>query len=251
MPFTILTMKIEGFVKSTLQDFPGNVAAICFIGGCQLRCPFCHNPETVVGAAKTASGVTSQRTAFIAYIEKRAKQLDGLVISGGEPLLQPDLLSFIKKMRELGLKIKLDTNGIKSNALVELLDRGLIDYVAVDFKNTRPNFSRTTGTSMAEILFDQWEESLYWLRIKDVPYEIRTTVVKELHDRNSLLEMAKFLSTEAPEDETWYLQSFNKNGPIINDFLESEASLSSYTLEELREIVEVLKEVYPGVKLRG
>ena len=249
-------MRLGGYGKLTLQDFPGRVAAICFTEGCQLRCPYCHNAQLVLNHKQNIcfdDGLTSE---FLSYLDQRSAQLDGVVVSGGEPLQQHALHVFLHRIQELGLEVKLDTNGLMPERLKDLIDRGLVDYIAIDYKNCRENYSETVGLSEpeqetnAEVYYDNWWQSLTYLRKNQVPYEIRTTVVRELHPLDALRRMAESIGDEKNNQENWFLQPFVKSGPIMNDLLEKETNFSAYSAKEMEEIRRILLCHVPGVQLR-
>ena len=199
-------MKISGFQKLTLLDFPQHVAATVFTGGCNLRCPFCHNAllVTELGEAEEYS-----EDEVLSYLKKRAGILDGVCITGGEPLLQPDIAEFIKRVRELGLAIKLDTNGTYPEKLRELIGEGLIDYVAMDIKNSRKRYAETTGTDRINV--EDIDKSIRILLSGSVDYEFRTTVVRELHEAEDIEKIAEWISGA----KRYFLQNFVDSGNLI------------------------------------
>ena len=166
----------NGFQKMTLLDFPGKVACTLFTGGCNMRCPFCHNALLVKKAAELQE--ISEET-ILSYLKKRQGILDGVAITGGEPLLWPDLPLFIEKVRALGFLVKLDTNGTKPAFLKQLVEGGLVDYVAVDIKNSKEKYAETCGILGFSI--QPVEDTVSFLLEGHVPYEFRTTVVSEYH----------------------------------------------------------------------
>jgi pyruvate formate lyase activating enzyme len=257
-----MVLRLGGYEKLTLQDYPGYVAAICFTSGCQLRCPYCHNAGIVLSRPQTLEPDIDKKileTEFLSYVQHRRRLLSAIVISGGEPLLQNDIINFLHVLKELDLKVKLDTNGLLPQRLQAILEQNLVDYVALDFKNCKKYWAQTVGLSQstkqrtADGLYENWQSSLALLRKGQVPYEIRTTVVRELHPIAILREMAESIAVDAfGQNEQWFLQSFAKNGPIINDFLEKEEKirLSAYANEEMKEIQHQLKSLVPGIQLR-
>ncbi len=249
-------MKLGGYLKLTLKDYPGHIAAICFTKGCLLRCPFCHNPDLVFSDNKNSFDEYHIEREFLAYLEKRKHQIEGVVISGGEPLQQKDIHSFLKEIRNKNLKIKLDTNGLFPDRLSGLIQAGLVDYVALDFKNTHEGFAGTVGLLLenqakVDKHYDCWGESLELLRKSKTSYEIRTTVLRELHPPETLLEMANLLSRITNKEVKWYLQSYVKNGLVINDYTAQEKSLSAYSNEEMEEIRYELSSLVPLVEVRN
>ena len=227
-------MLIKGLQKTTLLDYPSKVAATIFTGGCNFRCPFCHN----------ASLVTRQNTDTISeeevlsFLSKRSGILDGICITGGEPLLQKDLAEFCKKVREKGLLIKIDTNGSRPKELKALIDEELVDYIAMDVKNSRELYARTCGLSdfPAEV-----EESIDIIMNAGIPYEFRTTVVRELHSTESIEALAEWIRGA----EKYYLQSFIDSGDTIGQ------GYSAYSAEEMTALLEITKKYIPTAALRG
>lgn len=227
-------MNICGLQKLTLLDFPGNTACTVFTGGCNLRCPFCHNASLVKGRAPTMD-----KEELFGFFKKRRGLLDGVCISGGEPLLQPDIKEFIKELRQIGYKIKLDTNGTYPNILCSLLEEGLLDYVAVDLKNSPALYGKTVGKE--DFDFELIAKTMEVLRAGKVPYEYRTTVVKPLHSIESLKDLGKLIAS----DEPWFLQQFIDSGDILGE------GLSPFSPDEMRAFAEELKAANPSVSLRG
>ncbi len=252
-------MHIAGYQKLSLQDYPKKVAAICFAAGCQLRCAYCHNAELIIKNRKINSGVFgSQAEEFLHYLKKRKSCLEGVVISGGEPLMQAGIENFAEKIKEMGLQIKLDTNGLLPGRLKDLLERQLIDYVALDYKNYSQFWNETVGLHQSEAQkvnqIDKWYQSLSLLRCVDIAYEIRTTVVKQLHPPEALMQMAKTLSAAANnKTEEWFLQSFKRSGKILGEYkaeYENKEIFEAYLPQEMQRIMEQIKAYVPGVKLR-
>ena len=180
-------MDINGIQKLTLLDYPGKCACTVFLAGCNLRCPFCHNASLVLGGAEVA--MTEEE--FFKFLQKRKGLLDGVCVTGGEPTLRPDLPEFLKKIKDLGYLVKLDTNGSNPKMLRQLLEEGLLDYVAMDIKNCPEHYTPTCGG--IDIL-PAVEESLSILKENQVEYELRTTCVKPFHDSSAMEAMGKWLS---------------------------------------------------------
>ena len=178
-------MQIHGFQKMTLLDFPGRVAATVFTGGCNFRCPFCHN-ALLVTELKESDVIPTQDV--VSYLEKRTSLLDGVCLTGGEPLLQPDIASFLRKIKEMGYAVKLDTNGNSPSKLRDLVEEGLVDYVAMDVKNCREKYGETIGIPNFDV--SKIEESIRFLMSGKVDFEFRTTVVKEFHTVENIESLA-------------------------------------------------------------
>ncbi|MBO5323516.1 MAG: anaerobic ribonucleoside-triphosphate reductase activating protein [Oscillospiraceae bacterium] len=180
-------MKIVGLQKMTLLDYPGKVACTVFLGGCNFRCPFCHNSELLDG---TAESVMDQQE-LLSFLEKRKGLLDGVCVTGGEPTLQKDLPQLLFAIKALGYAVKLDTNGYRPEVLKELVGQGLVDYVAMDVKNSPRRYAETAGLPGLDIT--RIEESLAFLLSGAVDYELRTTVAVPLHDDQAMNEIRQWL----------------------------------------------------------
>ena len=228
-------MKISGFQKMTLLDFPGKVACTIFTFGCNLRCPFCHNASLVLGGAEEVH--TEEE--ILSYLEKRRGLLDGVCITGGEPLLQSDIKDFIKKIKELGYAVKLDTNGCYPEKLKAIVNEGLIDYVAMDVKNCLRDYGKTVGIKDFDTA--PVKESVDFLINGNVDFEFRTTVVKELHTIGGI----KALAREIKGAPRYFLQSFVDSGDLIGE------NLSGYDREILEEMAAAAKETLDIVEIRG
>lgn len=228
-------MVISGFQKLTLVDYPGYTACILFTQGCNFKCPFCHNSGLITGTNK--SNIINEQVIFD-YLDKRKGLIDGVCISGGEPLLQTDIELFIKKIKERGYKIKLDTNGSKPSLLKKLIDGNLLDYVAMDFKNTFSKYDVTTGikTNIADI-----KESIEVLKNSNIDYEFRTTVVKELHSFDDIKEILNFIGTDAK----FYIQNYRDCETVLTK------GLHGFSEDELLNIEKNLKRKYPNLIIRG
>ncbi|MBQ9114933.1 MAG: anaerobic ribonucleoside-triphosphate reductase activating protein [Clostridia bacterium] len=197
-------MIIQGLQKLTVLDFPGQVACIVFTAGCSFRCPFCHNATLV-----KAEGDNISEEEVLAYLKKRQGILDGVVITGGEPTIQKDLKEFIIKIKNLGYKVKLDTNGYHPEVLEDLLNDGLVDYVAMDIKNSKDKYAVTVGLQNIDIL--RIERSVELLKNCNIPYEFRTTTMEELHSEEDIKSIAKWLKGA----KKYFLQSFKDSGDIL------------------------------------
>ncbi|MCR5625202.1 MAG: anaerobic ribonucleoside-triphosphate reductase activating protein [Lachnospiraceae bacterium] len=191
-------MNIHGLMKMTLLDFPGKVACTVFLGGCDMRCPFCHNWELL---EMTAPAIMDD-TELISFLEKRKGLLDGVVFTGGEPLLRNDLIPVIEKVRNMGFAIKLDSNGNHPDKLKEIIETGLIDYVAMDIKNSPEKYGITIGLPNFDT--KKINESIEFLLSNKVDYEFRTTVVKQFHDEESFSKISKWIEGA----KRYYLQGF-------------------------------------------
>lgn len=200
-------MRIQGFQKVTLLDYPGKVACTIFTAGCNLRCPFCHNADLVTHIDAGADIDTEE---IFSYIDKRKAILDGVVLTGGEPLLQPDAVDFLCRLKETGLAVKLDTNGTRPALLRRAVASGAVDYVAMDIKNCRERYAETVGLSDPDL--PAVEESISYLLSGAVDSEFRTTVVKELHTVEDIAAIARRIAG-APR---YFLQAFRDSGHLIS-----------------------------------
>ena len=227
-------MIIQGFSKTSLLDYPGHIAADVFTAGCNFRCPFCHNSDLVLTPATEYS-----EEEVLAVLKKRRGILEGVCITGGEPTLQPDLLDFMRKLRELDYKIKLDTNGYRPDVLRAVLLEGLADYVAMDIKNCFPKYSLTAG--IADFCQANISESISLLMNSNIDYEFRTTVVRELHAKEDLIDIAHMLKG----CKQYYLQSFKDSGNVLAD------GFSAYTDDEMIILYNTIKPILPVTQLRG
>ena len=231
-------MLISGLQKLTLLDFPGRVACTVFTAGCDFRCPFCHNAPLVL--PERIEGDPNGEETVLQFLKKRQGILDGVAITGGEPLLHRDMPDFLRKIRALGYKIKLDTNGSFPDRLIELVREGLVDRVAMDIKNSPALYAKTVG--LRELDLAAVERSKNFLLEGRVEYEFRTTVVKGLHTEESLTEAAEWIRGAAE----YYLQQFKDSGDIID--LEG---LGAFSDEEMRALAARLRPIIPSVRLRG
>ena len=230
-------MIVSGLQKLTLLDYPGKVACTVFTGGCNFRCPFCHNASLVL-PQRLAQEFTEEEV--LSFLKKRCGILDGVAVTGGEPLLHKDIGLFLRKVRELGYKIKLDTNGSFPDRLEALIRDGLVDRVAMDVKNSPALYAVTAGIPALDIA--PIEKSRDLLLSGIVEAEFRTTVVKGLHTKESLIETAKWIAG-APE---YYLQQFKDSGDIL-----SSAGLSAFDREEMLSLAEAVRPYVPSVQIRG
>lgn len=229
-------MKIFGLQKLTLLDYPGKVACTVFTGGCNLRCPFCHNASLVIDQKDNKSIPEDD---FFTFLAKRRGVLDGVCVTGGEPLLQPDLEAFLRRIRETGYLIKLDTNGCFPKQLKELVAQGLIDYVAMDIKSSPEHYAKAVG--MSEIDFCSIRESIDFLLADSVDYEFRTTVVKGLHDTIILRETAQLINGA----KRYYLQKFVDSGELIG------SGMSAFSDDDMKLFLDVVSPYVKTAALRG
>ena len=229
-------MHIHGLQKLAMVDYPGKLAATVFTGGCNLRCPFCHNALLVTRLAETPEIPEQEVLDFLA---SRRGLLDGVVLTGGEPLLQPDAADFLWKVRELGFAVKLDTNGCDPARLAEILNQGLVDYVAMDIKNAPERYAETAGVPGLDLT--PIRESAGFLMKGGLPFEFRTTVVRPLHDSDCFQAIGAWLAG----DEPYFLQGFQDSGDLIG------TGLSPFGEEEMIGFRSILSNFIPNAALRG
>ncbi len=197
-------MKIHGLQKMTLLDFPGRVACTVFLGGCDFRCPFCHNFELVDGTARPIM----DEVELLAFLEKRKGLLDGVAFTGGEPCLHKDLPNLLEKIRALGFAVKLDTNGCHPALLGTLLDRGLVDYVAMDVKNSPAKYAVTCGVDAVDLA--PIRQSIELMMTLAPDYEFRTTVVAELHEAADFADIGQLIRGA----RRYFLQAFTDRDSV-------------------------------------
>ena len=202
---------ICGLQKMTLLDFPGKIACTVFLGGCNFRCPFCHNSELFMGKPEKLM----EDEEFFAFLKSRRGLLDGVCVSGGEPTLYKTLPDFLAKIKEMGFLVKLDTNGYRPEVLKALVQQGLVDYVAMDVKNSPAMYAQTVGVEKMEL--SSIEESLRFLIGGELPYELRTTLVRQLHDAASIQDMGAWLAALVPgrKPKKLFLQSFVDRDTVL------------------------------------
>jgi len=230
-------MKIYGINNLTLLDYPGHVACTLFAGHCNLRCPYCHNASLVLNPRDQP---TVPEDDIFNMLAKRQKVLDGVCISGGEPAMHDDLPVFIGKVKELGFNVKLDTNGFFPDMMAFLLKDKLIDYVAMDIKNTLDKYPLTTGMDFLDV--ELVKKSVEYVMNADIPYEFRTTVVSEFHSREDFVSIGYWLRGA----KSYYLQSFKDSGDLIG----RDARLTPYPKDEMEYMRELLLQYIEKVEIR-
>lgn len=228
-------MKIHGILKLTLLDYPGKTACTLFTSGCNFRCPFCHNASLVLNEAEPISN-----DEIFSFLKKRAKIIDGVCITGGEPLLNPDIGDFMKELRTLGYKIKLDTNGSFPKRLKEFVKDGLIDYVAMDIKSSVRGYGRAVGIESFDV--KKVDESIKFLLEGTVEYEFRTTAVKGIHTAYDFEEIGKWIKGAS----RYYIQNYRMSPDIL-----CPDNLSSFDEKELKSFKKQLENAVCEVNLRG
>ena len=228
-------MRIHGLQKMTLLDFPGKVACTVFLGKCNFRCPYCHNFELVDGSAPAVM----ETDELLGFLRKRQGLLDGVAITGGEPCLHNDLPWLLREIRALGFATKLDTNGYFPGLLGTILADGLVDYVAMDIKNSPGKYAQTVGLDKLD--FGPVLESIGLLLGSDVDYEFRTTVVAEFHEAADFDEIGKIIAGA----RRYFLQGFTDRDTV------PFAGLHAPTPEQLEEYANIARIYVPATELRG
>lgn len=228
-------MKICGLMKLTLLDFPGKVACTVFLGGCNLRCPFCHNAELAFGN----SNDKISEDEFWSFLKKRNGVLDGVCVSGGEPMLNDDLLPFLQRIKNLGYSVKLDTNGCYPERLRQVIAAGVCDYVAMDIKNSLSEYGKTVGIEKFDTFFVK--KSIEVIKSSGIDHEFRTTVVKGLHTKESIKELSALIKGE----KKYFLQAFVQSSSV------PDSTLEEYSKDELENLLKAAQENVPDAVLRG
>lgn len=228
-------MIINGFQKLTLLDFPGRTSAIIFAAGCDLRCPFCHNAP-LVSRIRLDERIDEEE--IFAYLKKRQGLLDGVVVTGGEPLLQAGIADLLARIKDLGYAVKLDTNGSSPSKLRAVIDAGLVDYVAMDVKNSPEEYARTAGIAALEI--EPFAESRDVLLSGAVDYEFRTTVTNELHTPDTIAAAAEWISGA----KRYFIQNFKDSGDLVG------AGMSPVPENTLQEMLERAERFVKCVRIR-
>lgn len=236
-------MQILGLNKTTLLDYPGCVAATVFTGGCNFCCPFCHNRELVLEPSR--ENALSEKE-VLEFLKKRKNVLKGICITGGEPTLQSDLLDFVARVREIGYRIKLDTNGYRPDVLQSLLEKGFLDYVAMDVKNCPGKYPLAAGMDDETAEFDLGKitESIQILINSDIEYEFRTTVVKELHIIEDMVQIGEWIKG----CKAYFLQKFQNHG---NNIAKGYHAPDDDSLKEMVQVISRIPELRGKVYLRG
>ena len=227
-------MNVQGFQKLTLLDFPGRTACTVFTGGCNLRCPFCHN----AGLVRTPLAGPNLTDEVLAYLQKRKGILDGVCVTGGEPLLQPDLEDFLRAVKEMGYAVKLDTNGMLPQRLAGVLATKLVDYVAMDIKSSPDGYAAATGTD-ADL--SDVTDSLSILLQSGIPFELRTTAVRGIHTEADFDAIGRWIG-DVP---AYFIQRFVDSGQLLG------SGCDAFSPEEMERLLTTVRVYTPSAQLRG
>lgn len=230
-------MKIAGIQKLTLLDYPGTVACTLFTQGCNFRCPFCQNASLVL-PEQYPDPLSTDET--LDFLRKRYGILEGVAITGGEPLLQPDIADFLTRVKEIGYRIKLDTNGTNPDALAELIEEGLVDRVAMDIKASPDGYHVAAGLSCVAV--DRIDKTRALLMSGRTPFEFRTTVVNGIHTDEEMRKIAEWIAG----DEEYYLQQYRESGEIVD-----RTGLTSPDETQMRHYADIVRAFVPNVQIRG
>ncbi len=229
-------MKIGGLQKTSLLDYPDTLSAIIWTAGCNFRCPFCYNKQLVLGKTEMISEET-----ILLFLEKRRDVLEGLSISGGEPLLQEDIVDFTEKVKKLNYLIKIDTNGAFPEKLKELIDKKLVDYVSMDVKAPKKKYAQLAGV---KIDISKIEQSIDLIKNEAPDYEFKTTIVPGMLDKEDIVEIAKWLG----RSKQFYLQQFKSDSPLVSSKLND---IVPYSKEKLSEMLHEIKPFFKNCSIRG
>ena len=226
-------MRVAGFQKLTLLDYPSKVACIIFTQGCNYKCPYCQNSVLI----KFNDDELIDEEEIFAYLNKRKGIIDGIVITGGEPTIQKDLKDFIRKVKDLGISVKLDTNGSNPKVVEDLINEGLVDYIAMDIKNVLELYKDVTDVNPN---IDNLKQSIELIKNSPIEHEFRTTIIKPIHNIDKILKICSYV-----EGERVFLQNFVRSENVLGKCLEP------FSETELIEIDNIIKEKFPNVRIRG
>ncbi|MCX7795010.1 MAG: anaerobic ribonucleoside-triphosphate reductase activating protein [bacterium] len=229
-------MLIGGLQRFSLIDYPGKISAVIFTKGCNFRCPYCHNPELIEFSKETLI----EESFVFSFLKERQEKLDGVVLTGGEPTLQSDIIEFIKEIKKLGFLIKLDTNGSYPEIIEELLKERLLDYIAMDIK---ANLGKYNEVTCSNVDTEKIKRSVDIIIASGIDYEFRTTIVKSQLSKDDILKIGKLIKSA----KTYVLQEFKPSKTLDPSFLKEE----SYSREELEEIASTIKRLVGRVIIRS
>ena len=227
---------IVGFQKLTLLDYPGKTACTIFTAGCNLRCPFCHNADLVLAPSSIDKFSDEE---ILSYLSKRKGLIDGICITGGEPMLMKDLPDFCEKIKDIGVSVKIDTNGSFPALLKYIVRNGLCDYIAMDIKNSLAKYPATVGVPNIDV--SPFRESIEFLKESGIDHEFRTTVCRPFHTVEDIVEIGKLLGA----NEKYFLQSFVDSGRLIGQ------GVSGFLPSEMKDMLSQLKLFVPNADIRG
>src|SRR6056297_343553 len=231
-------LKIKGLEKSSLIDYPNELACTVFIGGCNFRCPFCYSSELVI-PEKLEKQPEIDKKEFFDFLKKREGLLTGVVICGGEPTIHSDLKDFIKEIKEKGYKVKLDTNGSNPKMIQKLIEKDLVDYIAMDVKAPKEKYNKVAGV---EVDINKIEKSINLLKKSGIDHEFRTTLVPSLLDKEDIIKIGKWIG-----EGKYYIQKFRGEKTLDPEFEKVEG----YTPEEIGKIKKAVSPFVDECQIRG
>lgn len=220
-------MRLGGYQKMTLIDYPGKIATTVFTVGCSFRCSFCHNPELVLASRFASPDDTEEE--FFSFLERRKGKLEGVCVTGGEPTIQPDILNFIKRIKDMGFSVKLDSNGTRPDVLKKIIDQKLVDYIAMDLKHVPEKYRDITGIDPD---IERIKLSVRLIMSGKIDYEFRTTVVPGFHSEKDFDKIADWIRGA----KRYYLQEF-RSGVVLDPKLMEKAKKKSIDLEKIKKII--------------
>ena len=231
---------IKGFIKSSLLDWDGKIVSTLYVPHCNMRCPFCHNRNLILTPDEYP---TIDINEIVDFYKERKDFLDGICLTGGEPTLYDNLVEVLKLFKEAGALVKLDTNGTSAEKVRELVDAELIDYIAMDIKNALEFEKYKKASSLkSEALFDNVKKSIDYIRSCKVPYEFRTTVVPTIHEKQDIIDIAKFIKGA----EKYALQNFQPENTLDVEF----EKLTPFEVKDIEEMADSIKSLIDKVVVR-
>lgn len=236
-------MEIRGLSKLTLLDYPGHIACTVFTGGCNFRCPFCHNGGLVLQPDITP--LISEEY-FFEFLSSRKNKLEGVCITGGEPTLRPDLKEFLRKIADLGFLVKLDTNGYQPKVVKELINEKLVNMIAMDIKNSPDKYALTVGLDPEHFDIGRINESISILKGSDIPYEFRTTAVRELHEKSDFYAIGEWIAGPSQ----YFIQNYKESEDTIFRY-DNTASFTPFTDIDLLKFLSIVRTNLPNSHIRG
>ncbi|MFO7807163.1 MAG: anaerobic ribonucleoside-triphosphate reductase activating protein [Candidatus Moraniibacteriota bacterium] len=233
-------MRLGGLQKLTLIDYPGKIAATVFTIGCSFRCPFCHNPELVLPDYSGGVGSIKEEE-FFDFLKNRQNKLEGVCITGGEPTVQKDILEFMKKIKELGFAVKLDSNGTRPDILKQVFDNKLADFVSMDIKNSSSKYEKTAGVKVDP---ERIKLSVKLIQNSGIKYEFRTTVVPDFHEEEDFYEIGSWLKGS----QKYALQKFRDGGKLLDESIRKK--LENQKELDLEKIKKKIEKCFGEVEVR-
>ncbi len=232
-------LHIKGVQKSSLIDYPGKISAIVFLSRCNFRCPYCHNPELIFNE-QDFPDISEEE--FFVFLKKQKKWIDGVCITGGEPALHPGLIDFMKKIKETGLLVKLDTNGTIPQVIEEAVKEKCVDFIAMDIKNSLDRYDETTNSKLNKTIIDNIKSSVDLImkygdesmKDKKIDYEFRTTVLPKFHSKEEFEKISNWLKGA----KKYTIQQFHVRDDLIDNSLKDEKTFLTNELEEFKKILE-------------